>query len=97
MSVGIQAAEQTVRLAVHARGEIKRVGRPSIVEVAAERDGPQPVDENRLPLGVAHLAKKLAAVRIEGVDMTVAEISDPQGTAPVHRNQSALAPRPRAN
>ena len=81
MSVGIQAAEQTVRLAVHAGGEIKRVGRPSIAVVAAEPDGPQPVDENRLPLGVAHLAKKLAAVTIEGVDMTVAEISDPQGAA----------------
>ncbi len=81
MSIGIQAAEQTVRLAVRAGGEIKRVGRPSIVVVAAELEGPQPVDEDRLPLGVAHLAKKLAAVRIEGVDMTVAEISDPQGAA----------------
>ena len=81
MSVGIQAAEQTVRLAVRAGGEIKRVGRPSIAVVAAERDGPQPVDEDRLPLGVAHLAKKLARLRIEGVDMTVAEISDPQGAA----------------
>src|SRR5262245_9806169 len=30
MSVGIQAAEQTVRLAVRAGGEIKRVSRPSI-------------------------------------------------------------------
>src|SRR6516162_3152275 len=81
LSAGIQAAEQTVRLAVRAGGEIKRVGRPSTVVVAAERDGPQPVDENRLPLGVAHLAKKLAGVRIEGVDMTVAKISDPQGAA----------------
>src|SRR5437870_10846440 len=68
MSVGIQAAEQTVRLAIRAGGEIKRVGRPSIVVVAAEPDGPQPVDEDRLPLGVAHLAKKLAALRIEGVE-----------------------------
>ena len=81
MSVGIQAAEQTVRLAVRAGGEIKRVGRPSIAVVAAEPDGPQPVDEDRLPFGVAHLAKKLAALRIEGVDMTVSKISDPQGAA----------------
>ena len=83
MSAGIQAAEQTVRLAVRPGGEIKRVGRPSIAVggAAAERDGPQPVDEDRLSLGVAHLAKKLAALRIEGVDMTVAEISDPQGAA----------------
>src|SRR6516165_3965127 len=81
LSVGIQAAEQTVRLAVRAGGEIKRVGRPSTVVVAAEPDGPQPVDEDRLPLGVAHLAKELAALRIESADMTVAEISDPQGAA----------------
>src|SRR5215469_9643639 len=81
LSVGIQAAEQTVRLAVRAGGEIKRVGRPSTVVVAAKRDGPQPVNKDRLPLGVAHLAKKPAALRIEGVDMTVAEISDPQGAA----------------
>src|SRR5262249_56260521 len=83
MSAGIQAAEQTVHLAVRPGGEIKRVGRPSIAvgAAAAERDGPQPVDEDRLPLGVAHLAKKLAALRIEGVDTTVAKISDPQGAA----------------
>src|SRR6202140_4231180 len=80
MSVGIQAAEQTVLLAVRAGGEIKRIGRPSIAAVA-EHDGPQPLDEDRLPLGVAHLAKKPAAVRIEGVDMAVAEISDQDGAA----------------
>jgi len=70
MSVGIQGAEQTVRLAVRAGGEIKRVGPPSIGVAAAKRDGPQPVDEGRLPLGLAHLAKKLAALRIEDVGFT---------------------------
>ena len=67
MSVGIQAAEQTVRLAVHARGEIKRVGRPSIVVVAAEMMVHSPSMRIALPLGLAHLAKKLAALRIEDV------------------------------
>src|SRR6516164_10544887 len=80
MSVGIQAAEQTVRLAVRAGGEIKRVGQPSIAAVA-NLECPQPVDDDRLPVGVAHLVKKLAAIKIEGVDVAVAEISDPQGAS----------------
>src|SRR5262245_33475721 len=69
MSIGIQAAEHTVRLAVRASGEIKRVGQPSIAAVA-NFEGPQPVDDDRLPMWVAHLVKKLAAIKIEGVDST---------------------------
>src|SRR5437870_511918 len=82
MSARIQAAEQTIRLIVRAGGEIKRVGQPPIFAVA-EPDGPQPVDDDRLALGVAHLPKRLAARKIEGVDLAVAEISDPQGAAEV--------------
>src|SRR6516162_7608017 len=71
---GIQAAKQAVRLVIRAGGEIKRVRSPSRAAVA-EPDGPQPVDENRLPLAIAHLVNKLAALKIVGVDVAVAEVS----------------------
>src|SRR5262249_44447021 len=77
MSVRSQATEQTVLFVVRASGEINRVGQPSIAAVA-NSEGPQPVDDDRLPVGVAHLVKKLATLRIEGIDVAVAEISDPQ-------------------
>ena len=80
MSARIQAAEQTIRLIVRAGGEIKRVGQTSIAAVA-ESDGPQPIDDERLPLGGAHLVEKLAGLQIECVDMAVAEIPDPQSAA----------------
>src|SRR5947209_7707039 len=72
-----QAAEQTVLFVVRAGGEINRVGQTSISAIA-DFEGPQPVDDERLPVGVAHLVNKRAAGRIEGVDVAVAEISDPQ-------------------
>src|SRR5260370_17566000 len=77
MSVGTQAAEQTVLLVVRAGGEIKRVG-PAPIAAVANLEGPQSVDDDRLGIGVAHLAQRLPAHKIEGVDIAVAEISDPQ-------------------
>src|SRR5262249_45102507 len=61
--------------------EKRGVARPPFAFLVPEGNVRRPADEDRLPIGVAHLAKKLAALRIEGVDMTVAEISDPQGAA----------------
>src|SRR5262245_29073891 len=82
MLVGTQAAEQAVLLVVRAGGEINRVG-PSSIAAVANLEGPQPVDDDRLALGVAHLAQRLPAAKIEGVDIAVAEISDPQGAGQV--------------
>ena len=59
MSLGIQAAEQTVRLAVRAGGEIKRVGRPSIVVVAAEMMVHSPSMRIDCPLGSRTLLRNL--------------------------------------
>src|SRR5262245_9309455 len=64
-------------LLVRAGGEVKLAGIPSIAAVAND-ETPQPVDDDRFPIGVTHLVNKRAVVRIEDVDMPVAEISDPQ-------------------
>ena len=80
MLVGRQAAEQTVRLAVGASRKVQRVD-GSAISAVAEPDGPQSVDNDRLRVRLAHLADKFAAVRVEGIDLTIAKISDPQRTA----------------
>jgi hypothetical protein len=47
----------------------------------AEPDSPQSIDNNRLRLGWRTLLMKFAVVGIEGIDLTIAKISDPQRTA----------------
>src|SRR6516162_2655957 len=66
-------AEKAVSLAVGAGREVKRVG--ARVLPAAEGQGPQSVDGDRLPLEVAHRTEKIS-VRVERIDPSVAEIPD---------------------
>ena len=67
-------------LAIRAGGEKNRVGAKisAAGSVAANTKAPQPVDDDCLPLGVAHLVDKLASSRIVGVDVTVTEVSNQQ-------------------
>src|SRR5262245_5073395 len=70
-----EAAEDAVLLSVRTSREVDRVGGTAGASVADVK-GPQPVDQDRLSLGVDDLAEELARVRIEGVDTTVPEIAD---------------------
>jgi hypothetical protein len=60
------------------RGSGQRLHLIKIASTSAVADakGPEPVNDERLTVGIAHLAEKLAGPRIEGVDMTVSEIAD---------------------
>src|SRR5215472_13477335 len=80
MLLGRQAAEQTVGLAIGAGRKVQCVDGSAIAAVA-EPEGPQSVDNDRLRVRLAHLADKFAVVGIEGIDLTIAKISDPQRTA----------------
>ena len=89
--------KQTVFLAIRAGGE-KNFVRTKIrtpCSVAANTKAPQPVDDDCLPMGVAHLADKLAGSRIVGVDVTVTEVSNQQliDQCPEARGREGHAPR----
>ena len=60
-----------------ASGEIHLIKIASIT-ASADAKGPEAVNDDRLTLGVPHLAEKLAGLHIVGVDMTVSEIADQQ-------------------
>jgi|SRR6516162_3517358 len=69
--------QQTVLLAIRAGGEKDRVGAKirATVGVAANTKAPQPVDDDRLPQGVANLVDEFSGSRIVSVDVTVTEVS----------------------
>ena len=52
--VGSEAAEQTIGLVVRTGGEVEHIP----VAAIAEHDRPQPVDDDRLAVGIAHLVRK---------------------------------------
>src|SRR6266849_1510431 len=66
-------AEQAVALAVGAGGEKERVGARGAA--AAQRQGPQAVDRQRLAVAAVELVDEVPAL-VEGVDPAVAEIAD---------------------
>src|SRR5262249_58419475 len=70
--------EQTVLLAIGAGGEKDRVGAKisTAADVTADTDAPQSIDDDCLPMRIAHFVDKFPGRRIVGVDMTVTEISD---------------------
>src|SRR6266849_121876 len=70
--------EQTIMLAIRAGGEKNRVGAKisAAADVTADTKAPQSIDDDCLPVRIAHFVDKLPGRRIVGVDMTVAEISD---------------------
>src|SRR5262249_29869533 len=70
-----EAAEEAVLLAVRIGGEVDRAGFTAGASVA-DLQGPQPVDQDPLSLGIDDLADELARVGIKGVDAAVAEIAD---------------------
>src|SRR5713226_7854367 len=70
-----EAAEEAVGLIVWTGGEVDLVGVAAIAAVA-DPEGPQPVDDNRLPVGTAQLVEELTSRGIEHVDVTIAEIAD---------------------
>ena len=62
-----QRAEQAVRLAEGAGGEVHRVGVAAAAAVA-DLERPQPVDLDRLAVGVLELAQRRSGGGVEGVD-----------------------------
>jgi hypothetical protein len=69
--------KQTVALPIWPGGEKNRIGAKisAARSVAANTKAPEPIDDDCLPVGGAHLGDKLAGSRIVGVDVTVTEVS----------------------
>src|SRR3954449_4783069 len=71
--------EQAVGFVLRTGGEQQFVRLCRVAVAEAQR--PQPVDDDRVSVAVAQLAETPTGHRVEGVDATVAEVADEQGTA----------------
>src|SRR5260370_39855000 len=70
-----EAAEEAVLLTVRTGSEVDCIGVTASAPIA-DPQAPQPVDHDRLSVGIGQLAEEIAGAGVERVDVAVAEIAD---------------------
>src|SRR4051812_3839895 len=76
----VERSEEAVLFAVWPGGEVHRLGCAAASPIS-ELERPESVNHERFAISVTDFAYELSRRRIVGIDLTVAEIADPQFSA----------------